>query len=348
MVRWLGSGLAFCSGSGIFRARLCYFALAICFRFRSSSVTISLGSRTCQITMPPNSGPPNSGPPNSGSASAPSSSDLTRRRQQLRAKRRIKVYQAIWRSLAITSLAAGTVWLATSPIWLINRSDQIEVSDNHLLNDQIIQDLLPVPYPQSLLKVQPDDLAASLETHAPIKSATVSRRLIPPGLKVRVVERVPVAVAVPNTTRPVKAIPSQPAPFKELGLIDAEGYWMPRNSFQDLGVSISALPLSVRGMHPGYEASWQMIFQSVQRSPVKIMAIDWTRPSNLILHSELGAVHLGPYGPRFDDQMAALDRLRSISTQINPEKISFIDLHDPNNPVVEILQATGTRAPATQ
>ena len=292
--------------------------------------------------------PFNSGPFNSGSASAPSSQDLIRRRQQLRARRRIKVYQAVWRSLAITSLAAGTVWLATSPILLINSSDQIEVSDNRLLNDQIIQGLLPVLYPQSLLKVKLEDLASSLETHAPIKSATVSRRLMPPGLRVQVVERVPVAVAVPDTTRPVKTIPSQPEPFKEPGLIDAEGYWMPRNSFQDLGASISAPPLSVRGMHPGYEASWQAIFQGVQRSPVKITAIDWARPSNLILHSELGAVHLGPYGPSFDDQMVALDRLRSIGTQISPEKISFIDLHDPENPVVEVLQTSGDQSPASQ
>ncbi len=222
------------------------------------------------------------------------------------------------------------------------------MSDNQLLSDQIVQGLMPVPYPQSLLNVKPDDLANSLETYAPIKSAVVSRRLIPPGLRVRVVERVPVAIAVPDTARPVEVIPDQPVPFQEPGLIDAEGYWMPRNSFGDLGVSLSSPPLSVRGLRPGYETDWQAIFQSVQRSPVKIMAIDWTHSSNLILQSELGAVHLGPYGNRFDEQMAALDRMRQISTQINPEKIAFIDLHDPDNPVVEILQATGKPAPTAE
>ncbi len=287
-------------------------------------------------------------PSNSAPASAPSSQELIRRRQHLRAKRRIKVYQAIWRSLAVTSLAAGTVWLATSPIWLIKSGDQLEVSDNHLLSDQVVQGLMPVPYPQSLLNVKPDDLASSLETYAPIKSAVVSRRLIPPGLRVRIVERVPVAVTVPDTTRPVEVIADQPEPFKEPGLIDAEGYWMPRNSFRDLGVSVSSPPLSVRGLRPGYETAWQAIFQSVQRSPVKIIAIDWTRPSNLILQSELGAVHLGPYGNRFDDQMAALDRMRQISTQIDPKKIAFIDLHDPDNPVVEILQAASKPAPTAE
>lgn len=281
---------------------------------------------------------------NSAPASAPSSQELIRRRQHLRAKRRIRSYQAIWRLLAIPALAAGTVWLATSPIWLIKSGNQIEVSDNQLLSAQVVQGLMPVPYPQSLLNVKPDDLADSLEAYAPIKSAVVSRRLIPPGLRVRVVERVPVAIAVPDTARPVKANPDQPVPFQEPGLIDAEGYWMPRDSFRDLGVSVGSPPLSVRGMRPGYEAAWQTIFQSLQRSPVKIIAIDWTQPSNLILQSELGAIHLGPYGNRFDDQMAALDRMRQISTQIDPKKIAFIDLHDPANPVVEILQATGKPA----
>lgn len=239
------------------------------------------------------------------------------------------------------ALAGGTVWLATSPIWLIRSGDQLEISGNQLLSDKNIQDLLPVPYPQSLLKVKPDFLAQSIEAYAPIEKAAVSRRLIPPGLHVRVQERVPVAVAIPDTTRPVKAIPTQPVPFREPGLIDAAGNWMPYNSFRELGATASPPALTVRGMRPGYQLDWQKIYPSVSRSPIKVTAIDWTRPSNLILQTELGAVHLGPYGNNFEAQLAALDQLRSLDSAINPEKVAFIDLHDPAHPVVEILQATG-------
>ncbi len=274
----------------------------------------------------------------------PSPQELARRRQFLRAKRRFNFYKAAWRSLAILGFASGTIWLATSPIWFIRSADQIAVSDNQILSDQNIQALLPVPYPQSLLKIKPESLEKNLTSHAPIESAVVTRRLVPPGLHVRVSERVPVAAVMPDTTKPVKAIPSKPVPFKQAGLIDAQGNWMPLNSFRELGAIAPPPTLTVKGMQANHRESWQSLYKSLQRSPVKITAIDWTSASNVILYSELGQVRIGPYGKNFEAQLAALDRMRSLDTKVNPQQVAFIDLQDPDNPVVEILQATNETA----
>lgn len=273
--------------------------------------------------------------------SHPSPQQLARRRQYLRARRRFRFYKGAWRSLALTGTAAGLLWLATSPIWLIRSASQLAVSHNERLPDEAIQALLPIPYPQPLLKVKPKDLAADLEAHAAIADVSVNRRLLPPGLHIRVKERQPVAVALPDTAAPIQKIPDQSAAFRSPGLIDAEGYWMPRNSFQSLGSIAPEPALTVVGMRVGDEGDWQEMYEAIYRSPVQITAIDWTRPSNLILQSELGAVHIGPYGRGFETQLAALDQLRSLGEKVNPEKVAFIDLHDPNRPVVEILQATG-------
>lgn len=270
----------------------------------------------------------------------PSSQELARRRQYLRAKRRFTFYKTAWRSLAVLGFAGGMIWLATSPIWLIRSADQIAVSDNQVLSDKNVQDLLPVPYPQSLLKVDPDSLALSLESHAPIESAVVSRRLVPPGLHVRVQERVPVAVVLPDTARPIKSIGTQPEPFKEPGLVDANGNWMPRNSFQALGAVAGPPALTVKGMRDSYRLSWHAMYESIRRSPVKIAAVDWTRPSNVVLYSELGQVHIGPYGKNFDAQLAALDQMRSLHSEINPKQVAFIDLQDPEHPIVETVAAS--------
>jgi cell division protein FtsQ len=296
--------------------------------------------KSMAMSYPPNT-PPSHIPP-----SQPSSQELARRRQFLRAKRRFNFYKAAWRSLAILGLAAGTLWLATSPIWLIRGAEQIAVSDNQILSDANIQALLPVPYPQSLLKVKPEGLAQALVSYAPIESAVVTRRLVPPGLHVRVRERVPVAAVMPDTTKPVKAIPSQPVPFKEAGLIDAEGNWMPLNSFRELGAIAPPPNLTVKGLQANQRSAWRSLYKSLQRSPVKITAIDWTRPSNIILYSELGQVHIGPYGKNFDAQLTALDKMRSIDSKVNPQQVAFIDLQNPENPVVEILQATNGAAEA--
>lgn len=274
----------------------------------------------------------------------PSSRDLARRRQYLRDQRRYKFYKGTWRSLALTGFAAGLLWLATSPIWLVRSPSQINISNNKLLSDEAIQALLPLPYSQPLLKIKPKDLEASLETHAPIAAAAVSRRLLPPGLHIRVKERQPVAIALPNTASPMQKIPAKSAAFRSPGLIDAQGYWMPRDSFQLIGSAASEPTLTVRGMQAGDEKDWQEMYEAIAQSPVKITVIDWTRPSNLILQSELGAVHLGPYGREFEAQLVALDQLRSLNEKVNPEKVAFIDLHDPTHPIVEILQAASTPA----
>ncbi|MGB3299062.1 MAG: FtsQ-type POTRA domain-containing protein, partial [Phormidesmis sp.] len=210
-----------------------------------------------------------------------------------------------------------------------------------VLSDENIQALLPVPYPQPLLKVQPESLELSLESHAPIEKAVVTRRLVPPGLHVRVRERVPVAVVIPDTTKPVKSIPSQPEPFKEPGLIDAQGNWMPSNSFQALGAVTNPPTLTIKGMRENYRSSWRTMYESMQRSPVKITAVDWTRPSEVILYSELGQVHIGSYGSSFETQLAALDQMRSLNLEVSSKQIAFIDLQDPEHPIVETLQAEG-------
>ncbi len=273
---------------------------------------------------------------------APSAQELARRRQYLRDKRRFTFYKGAWRSLAMLGLAASTVWLATSPIWLIRSPQQIVVKDNQLLSDKNVQDLLLLPYPQSLIQVKTNELADALATYDSIESATVSRRLLPPGLQVNIRERVPVAVALPDTTKPIKTIADRSVPFKEPGLIDAEGNWMPRDSFRDLGAVANPPDLAVRGMRANYRSAWRTMYASLQRSPVVVTAVDWTHPSNVILITEFGKVHVGPYGKQFEGQLAALDQMRSLKTKVNPEKVAYIDLQDPEHPVVEILQATGT------
>jgi len=279
--------------------------------------------------------------PDFNEMSAPRSQDLAQRRQQLKAQRKVKFYTMTWRTLLMTGFFLGTLRLATSPIWQLRSPDQIEISGHNLLSEERLQTTLPVPYPQSMLKVQPDELADSLRKYPPVKDAIVSRRLLPPGLHVKITERQPVAVAEPNTSKPVQTIAEEPEPFQEPGLLDAQGYWMPRNSYAELGAIAPPPTLTVKGMQPGYESTWATIYKQIAKSPVEITSLDWTQSSNLVLQSELGTVHLGPYSRHFSAQLNALDQMRSLNKRVNPEKVAFIDLRDPERPIVEILQAAG-------
>lgn len=267
----------------------------------------------------------------------PTSQDLATRRQRLRQQRRHKRWQGIWRAIAVSGLAAGTVWVATSPIWLIKSAAQLDISGNQLMSDDQIQALLPVEYPQSLLKVQLQTLSTQLKNHGPIADAIVSRRLFPPGLQVRVQERYPVAVALPDSAEPLGAIPAKTGPFQAMGLLDQAGFWMPYDSFSQSNQRFEPPSLKVYGMRPVYQEQWAQLYPMIGRSPVKVSAVDWRNPSNLILQTELGSVHLGPFGPRFAEQLVALDQMRKLNSKVGKEKIAFIDLSEPQSPAVEIL-----------
>jgi cell division protein FtsQ len=123
-----------------------------------------------------------------------SQTELTTRRKKLRRARRIKSFQSLWRSLLAGGMATSLVWAITLPNWVIRKPEQIVIEGNHFLSSKTIRSLLPLSYPHSLLQVQPQAIAKSLESQAPIVKATVSRQLMPPGLTIQVVERKPVAI----------------------------------------------------------------------------------------------------------------------------------------------------------
>jgi cell division protein FtsQ len=122
--------------------------------------------------------------------------ELSQRRRQLRKNRRNRLLQTSWRSVAVLGLAAGTVWVVIQPNWVIHRAEQVKIEGNRFLATQSIRSLLPIQYPQSLLRIQSSLISDTLTTKAPIAEAIVERHLFPPGLVIKVREREPVAQAI--------------------------------------------------------------------------------------------------------------------------------------------------------
>jgi cell division protein FtsQ len=122
--------------------------------------------------------------------------ELSQRRRQLRKQRRNRLLQTSWRSVAVLGLAAGTVWVVIQPNWVIRRAEQVKIEGNRFLATQSIRSLLPIQYPQSLLRIQSSQISEALTSKAPIAEAIVERHLFPPGLVIKVREREPVAQAI--------------------------------------------------------------------------------------------------------------------------------------------------------
>lgn len=260
--------------------------------------------------------------------------ELNHRRQTLRRRRRISISQALWRFWALSGLTAAVFWGTTRPTWLIYSPEQINVSGNRLLSDEAVQNLVPLDYPQPLVKVEPEILARQLRDRGPLVSAEVTRQLLPPRLNVRVQERVPVAVVLPVGD----ADRTTDTSYLQAGFLDAHGAWMPLASF-GIGAASPQLPtLQLRGIQPQYQRYWPQIYETITSSPVAITEIDWQDPNNLVLETALGTVYLGPYSPELEQQLATLDKMRNLPDQLTDSEVARIDLSNPDAPSVAVVE----------
>lgn len=259
---------------------------------------------------------------------------LQTRRHTLRRQRRHFIGKVIWRFLALSGLTAGVFWGTTRPVWLIQDSSQINVSGNTLLSETTVHELIPLDYPQPLLKVEPEHLANQLQNRAPIVSAKISRQLLPPRLNVEIQEREPVALVLPVGEASVQA---KGIDFLPAGLIDAEGAWMPKSNFLLAEGNLELPQLRLRGLQSQYRKHWPQVYEQIRQSPVKIHEIDWRNSSNLVLQTELGVVYLGPLTPNLGQQLTTLDKMRNLPDQLDDREVAHIDLTTPSMPSISIV-----------
>lgn len=271
-----------------------------------------------------------------------SRADLEGRRKKLRQKRHMKIIQTIWQTFAVSSLAGGLLWMATQPIWVLRTPKDIDISGNHLLSREAIESLLVVSYPQSLWRIEPYGIAESLKQQPTIAQATVSRRLFPPGLIVQINERVPVAIAQSrreprNTDSDYKKV--------SVGLLDASGVWIPIEKYTSLNPNLILPSLKVFGLPEQYRPYWDQLYHALIQSSVNVMEIDFQDPTNLILKTELGNIHLGAPSSLLPEKIKVMAQMRHLPAQLNPNQVEYIDLKNPEFPLVQMNQKNKSLTP---
>ena len=262
--------------------------------------------------------------------SSVSSTDLKNRRAQLKRRRQVRFWQGMWRSLAILGLTGAIVWGVSLPDWTIDTPEKIKIKGNKLLSISAIRSLVPLSYPQSILEIEPEKLSREIETKAPIARATVTRQLLPPSLTIEVTERNPVAIVLPAFSSPNSTDP-------EIGIVDEQGFWIPKNSYADLENTLELPELIVIGLDEHFRPYWPEIYRAVSRSGVKVFEINLQSPNNLVLKTELGRVHLGTYSAfLFQQQLRVLAKMRQLPNRVRASQIDYIDLSNPDDPSVQL------------
>ncbi|MEA5596365.1 cell division protein FtsQ/DivIB [Rivularia sp. UHCC 0363] len=260
-----------------------------------------------------------------------SSTELAGRREKLRRNRQVKIISKIWRTLAITGLAGGLLWFLIQPIWVLKSQKDITVSGNQLLSDESIQSKMQLSYPQSLWRVEPSRLSASLKQQPGITEATVTRRLFPPGLTVKVSEILPVAI---TQNQKIEDADTKNQKLVE-GLIDINGVEVRIENYKS--IPANKLPsLKLIGDLQQCRSFWKPLYQAVNNSSVKVMEIDCQNPNNIILKTELGFVHIGSPTSELAEKIKLLAKIRRLPVQENMSQIEFIDLTNPETILVQM------------
>lgn len=291
-----------------------------------------------------------------------SSAQIAARRRKLRHQRRLQVFRVSWQLLMVGGLTAGLVWVISLPDWMLRSASQVKVEGNESLAAETIRGLLPIQYPQFLLTLKPQSIVNQLELQAPIAEATVTRRLFPPGLTIRIQERNPVAIVYGSAANAgtvtssasnaaSNAHSSSPVPMpnpsaagstgelKPTAFLDERGTVIPYDKYMALRGSRPLPTLKVIGIQQDQQRKdWAVLYEQVSQSPVKVLEIDWRESGNMILRTEMGTVHLGAYGSQFPKQLQTLDRMRYLSQKIEVGDVAYIDLRNPDMPRIETTQ----------
>ncbi|HAC65540.1 MAG TPA: cell division protein FtsQ [Cyanothece sp. UBA12306] len=249
------------------------------------------------------------------------SKSLKTQRETLRHQRRLKAWQGIWRFFALCGLTGGLLWLLSWPHWLIHQSSQVKITGNKLLSAEKIRNLLNVKYPQSVWQLPIDQLTEELKESPPIEDIYIARKVLPSQITINVKERQPVA----------KAFSSQ-----GMGYLDATGVWISQEFYGTKVAVATSQKFTVLGFEQQYRSHWMEIYPLIVASPVKITTVDWRNPSNLILKTELGMVHLGPFSDRLAKQLQTLAKMRKLPSRVPTNRISYLDLSNPDAPSVRL------------
>lgn len=265
-----------------------------------------------------------------------SSNQLRNRRRELKTKRTLRSISVTLRTLAIIGFAGGAFWLVTLPDWVIRNKEQIEVEGNKFLSKQEVRSLIALSYPQPLLNLSTEALKKNLQDKPPFQEVTINREILPPQLKVQVLERQPVAIAwgavINKETNKVTVT--------KLGYLDITGILVPNEFYKNIDEKKLPIPLfKVIGNYQNYRPYWQNIYSLIIQSEVKITEINWQDPNNLILKTELGTVYLGAYlETKFPQQLMLLAKMKQLPKKIPLSQIKSIDLTDPEVPSVKYIQ----------
>jgi cell division protein FtsQ len=248
------------------------------------------------------------------------------RRRQLRQERRADRLLNLWRLVVFSAMAGGLGYGLLTQGWTLRSPSQVEVSGSRLVNrDQVIQ-AAGLSFPQPLLALQPRQIIQTLSTALPVENVRVSRLMLPPRLRVELIDRSAVARAERRNKDGL-----------EQGYVDRLGNWI--NVRQNLGVRLEGTQeLRVLGWNERHRPALAKVLQERPAFGGKLQEIRFDPEGSLWLSTtDLGPVRLGPADGQLERRLAVAAHLNAtLPANLRGRRPQIVDLSDPDQPELSL------------
>ncbi len=246
------------------------------------------------------------------------------RRRQLRLQRRQERLRNFWRLVVFSAAAAGLGYGLLRQGWSLSGPSQVEVSGSERVSREQVITAAELRFPMPLLTLDPRRLRSELLDALPVEQVTVQRLILPPRLRIELMDRQVVARAERRTAK-----------GNEQGYVDRLGNWI-SSSQKAIGSSGSQPETAIRvqGWQDRFKPTIVQLIDRRNDLGSPLQTIRFEPDGTLFLTTgSLGEVKLGsPDG----DLARRLDVLRYLSGElpkrVKGQGVRSIDLSDPNQP----------------
>lgn len=244
------------------------------------------------------------------------------RRRELRQQRRAERWRNVWRLLVFSGLSAGLATVLLREGWTLRDPSQVEVSGSRLVSREQVIQAGRLTFPLPLLTLRPRELRSTLSSALPVEQVRVNRWMLPPRLRIELVDRQAVARAQRRT-----------AHGPEMGFIDRVGSWI--DARQSAGLPIQPrTPVMVLGWQERHRPALEKVLATRTALGPGLREIRFEPNGDLWLTTtELGALRLGPADGRLNRRLEVAAHLnQTLPAQIKGRRPQQIDLSDPEQP----------------
>ena len=247
------------------------------------------------------------------------------RRRRLREERRRERLIQSWRILLYGGVSTGLIWVLLSTGWSLRSQQQLTVRGSDRLGTDAVVKAAGLRFPRPLITLEPGRLERRLLAELPVESVSVQRRLVPPGLEIKLKDRQPIAAASRMGARGL-----------EQGMVDRQGHWMPLTVARQGEAPSSAV--RVEGWIPSRRRMIATVLEQRDQLGSPLQVIKIAPDGDLSLRTQtLGLVRLGSNERLLDQQLLTIALLSSsLPETLRGKASSGIDLSDPSKPELQL------------